>query len=89
MYEWLMEHKKSDGDGGVFDSLQEQKSMNDYGNVLGRIRDVGRDEFARDSLVSLTRGETSQGLHTRGDSRVKTSLGSSHSWRASLVTSIA
>jgi hypothetical protein len=32
-----MEHRKRDGDGGVFDSLQEEKSMTDYGNLLGRM----------------------------------------------------
>ena len=33
----LIEHRKSNTDGGVFDSLQEEKSMDDYGNVLGRM----------------------------------------------------
>jgi hypothetical protein len=32
-----MEHRKSDGDGSVFDSLQEEKSMDDYGNALGKM----------------------------------------------------
>jgi len=32
-----MRHRKSDRDGGVFDSFQEEKSMDDYGNVLGRM----------------------------------------------------